>query len=119
MVINQGDIFWVDLGDPVGSQPGYIHPYVVIQNNMFNHSGISTVIACALTSNLKRATVPGNVSLDAGEGDLPKKSVVVVSQIFTVDKSQLSEYIGTLPRKRIQQILNGIGLLIEPRESPR
>lgn len=116
MVINQGDIFWVDLGEPVGSEPGYRHPHVVIQNNVFNRSHINTVVVCALTSNLKRGVVPGNVLLDPGEASLPKQSVVVISQIFTVDKTQLGEYIGTLSSSRVGQILEGIKLLIEPRE---
>lgn len=116
MVINQGDIFWVDLGEPVGSEPGYRHPHVIIQNNVFNRSHINTVVVCALTSNLKRGVVPGNVLLDPGEANLPKQSVVVISQIFTVDKIQLDEYIGTLSSSRVGQILEGIKLLIEPRE---
>jgi mRNA interferase MazF len=116
MVINQGDVFWVDLDEPSGSGPGYRHPHVVIQNNVFNRSRINTVVVCALTSNLQRATAPGNVLLDPSEADLPKQSVVVVSQLFTVDKSQLSEHIGTLSKKRIRQILDGIKLLTEPRE---
>ena len=119
MVIHQGDIFWVDLGEPVGSEPGFSHPNVVIQNNMFNHSGINTLIVCGLTSNLKRAAVPGNVLLDVGEANLSKQSVVIVSQVFTVDKTQLGEHIGTLSKKRVRQILDGLRLMTEPRESPR
>jgi mRNA interferase MazF len=117
MVINQGDIYWVDLGEPSGSEPGYKHPHVVIQNNLFNRSQIRTVIVLALTSNLKRADAPGNVLLGKGEANLPKQSVVNVSQVFTVDKSQLDEYIGTLSPKRVREILNGIKLVIEPRET--
>jgi mRNA interferase MazF len=116
MVINQGDIYWVDLDEPSGSEPGYRHPHVVIQNNLFNRSQIRTVIVVALTSKLKRANAPGNVLLDKGEANLPKPSVVNVSQIFTVDKSQLDEYVGTLSSKRVREILNGIRLVIEPRE---
>lgn len=116
MVINQGDIFWVELDEPTGSGPGYRHPHVVIQNNLFNRSRIHTVVVCALTSNLQRAAAPGNVLLEPGEAGLPKQSVVVVSQIFTVDKSQLSEHLGTLSKKRIRQLLDGMKLLTEPRE---
>lgn len=116
MVINQGDVFWVDLGEPLGSMPGYKHPYVVIQNNLFNYGRINTVIICALTSNLKRAESPGNVLLQPGEANLPKQSVVNVSQLFTVDKMDLVEKIGTLSPRRIQQILDGLRLLTEPRE---
>ena len=116
MVITQGDIFWIDLDDPVGSGPGYRHPHVVIQNNVFNQSRINTVVVCALTSNLARAKAPGNVLLDSGEAGLPKQSVVVASQIFTIDKRELTEHIGTLSKKRIRQILDGIKLLTEPRD---
>jgi len=116
MVINQGDIFWIELGIPSGSSPGYRHPHVVIQNNLFNRSKINTVVVCALTSNVKRAKAPGNVLLSKGEANLKKESVVNVSQIITVDKSDLVEKIGTLSPARVHQILEGIRLLTEPRE---
>ena len=115
-MINQGDIFWVDLKEPSGSEPGYRHPHVVIQNNLFNRSLINTVVVCSLTSNLKRAKAPGNVLLTKGEANLPKKSVVNISQIFTVNKSDLSEKIGALSWERFNQVLEGIRLLTEPRE---
>ena len=116
MVISQGDVYWVDLGEPSGSEPGYLHPHVVIQNNVFNLSRINTVVMCMLTSNLKRAQSPGNVLLEKSEANLPKQSVVNVSQIFTIDKNALGERIGTLSRMRVQQILDGVALLLEPRE---
>ena len=116
MVIDQGDIYWVDLGEPSGSSPGYRHPHVVIQNNVFNRSRINTVVVCSLTSNLKRAEAPGNVLLEEGEGNLPVQSVVNVSQIYTVDKKDLAEKIGSLSRRRIRLILAGVLLVIETRE---
>lgn len=117
MVINQGDIFWIDLDEPYGSEPGYRRPHVVIQNNVFNRSRISTVVVCILTSNLRRATAPGNVLLEPGEANLPDQSVVNVSQIFTVNKTQLGEKIGTLSAERVRQIFDGVRLLTEPREA--
>jgi mRNA interferase MazF len=116
MVINQGDVFWIDLGEPDGSEPGYERPCVVIQNNVFNASRLHTVIVCLITSITKRADAPGNVLLNDGEANLSKQSVVLVSQVYTVDKSQLGEYVGTLSSKRIRQILNGLELVTEPRE---
>ncbi len=116
MNIKQGDIFWIDLGIPKGSAPGYKHPHVVVQNNVFNQSKINTVVVCALTSNLKRANAPGNVLLKKGEGDLKKDSVVNISQILTVDKSDLVEKIGTLSPLRIKQLIEGVKLLIEMRD---
>jgi mRNA interferase MazF len=115
-VIKQGDIYWVDLGAPIGSAPGYRHLHVVVQSNLFNASRINTVVVCALTSHLKRAGAPGNVLLAAGEGSLPRQSVVNVSQIVTVDKSQLAEKIGSLSRSRVREILDGIRLVLEPRD---
>lgn len=116
MVVKQGEIYWVELEEPSGSEPGYSHPHVVIQNNVFNVSRIHTTIVCALSSNLKRAQSPGNVLLDPGEASLPKQSVVLVSQVFTIDKTQLGDYIGTLSVQRVNQILSGLQLLVEPRE---
>lgn len=113
-MINQGDVFWVNLGEPSGSEPAYRHPHVVIQNNVFNKSRVNTVLACALTSNLKRANAPGNVLLEKGEANLPKQSVVNITQLFTVNKSELKEKIGSLSRNRLTQVLQGVELLITP-----
>ena len=111
MAINQGDVYWVPLEEADGAEPGYIHPHVVIQENVFNRSRIKTVVVCALTSNIKRAKAPGNVLLEAGEANLPKQSVVVVSQVSTVNKTQLGEYIGSLTQQRVNQILAGMQFL--------
>jgi mRNA interferase MazF len=116
VVIEQGEIYWVDLGQPSASEPGYRHPHIVIQNNLFNTSNINTVVICALTSNVKRAQAPGNVLLKKGEANLPKESVVNISQIYTVNKSDLIEKIGKVSAKRFNEILEGIKLLTEPRE---
>ena len=114
--INQGDVYWADLGAPVGFSPGYRRPFVVVQNNLFNRSRISTVVVCALTSNLRRAEAPGNVLLDDGEANLLQRSIVNVSQVVTLDKSQLDEKIGTLSAQRVRQVLDGLRLVLEPRE---
>jgi len=116
MVIKQGDVFWVDLTKPSESEPGYRHPHVVIQNNLFNRSRINTVVVCALTSNIKRAKAPGNVLLKKGESNLPKQSVINISQIFTINKNDLVEKIGSLSRTRMNEVLEGIELLISPRD---
>lgn len=116
MEIKQGDIFWIDLGVPHGSEPGYKHLHVIVQNNIFNLSRINTVVVCAVTSNLKLSKAPGNILLKKGEGGLKKDSVINISQIITVDKADLVEKIGRLSSTRIKQIIDGIKLLVEPRE---
>ncbi|MGH3145718.1 MAG: type II toxin-antitoxin system PemK/MazF family toxin [Rubrobacter sp.] len=117
--MRQGDVFWAGMVEPSGSAPGYDRPYLIVQNNAFNSSRINTVVVCGLTSNLRRAGDPGNVLLFPGEADLPEQSVVNISQIFTLDKSQMRERIGTLSPERVREVLRGINLLLEPREVSR
>jgi mRNA interferase MazF len=109
--VRQGDVFWIKLDEPAGAEPDYAHPYVVIQEDVFNRSRIQTVIVCALTSNLKQAKAPGNVLLDPGEANLPRQSVVVVSKVSAVDRAMLGEYIGSLNEARVDQILSGMRFL--------
>ncbi len=116
MVIRQGDIYWVELDDPTGSEPGYSHPHIIVQNNVFNSSRMRTVTLCPLTSNLRRGQAPGNAALNPGQAGLTKPSVVIVSQVLTLDQSQLGDYIGILTKSRVEQILDGLRLLTEPRE---
>ncbi|MFZ0545928.1 MAG: type II toxin-antitoxin system PemK/MazF family toxin [Candidatus Promineifilaceae bacterium] len=111
-VINQGDIFWIRPEDSEGTELGsFSHPYVVVQDDVFNHSRIHSVVVCALTTNLKQANAPGNVLLEVGEGDLPKRSVVVVSKVSAVDKARLGAYVGSLSGERVKQILAGMRFL--------
>lgn len=111
MAINQGDIYWIKLDEPTATTPDYAHPYVVVQDDLFNHSRIDSLVVCALSTNLKMAALPGNVLLEPGEANLEKPSVVVVSKISAAKKSQLGGYIGTLDGLRIKQILAGIRFL--------
>lgn len=116
MTIGQGEIYWVELGVPCGSEPGYRHPHIVIQNDLFNLSRINTVVMCALSSNLKLAGAPGNVLLSAGEANLPKECVASISQVSTVNKKDLVERIGQLSQERLNEVLSGVSLLLEPRD---
>lgn len=118
-MIKQGDIFWVKLRAPKGSEPGFRHPHVVVQNDVFNASRINTVVVCALTANLKRTQAPGNVTLNKGESNLSKKSVVNISQVATVDKSKLNDKIGSLSSDRTKEVIEGIKLLVDPLPDPR
>jgi mRNA interferase MazF len=110
-VIHQGDVYWLQLDDSIGLGAGIPHPYVVIQDNVLNHSRIHTVVVCAVTSNAKKVNLPGSVLLELGEANLPKQSIVEVSKVSTVDKTRLGEYIGSLSEARIHQILDGMRFL--------
>lgn len=116
-MIRQGDLFWVDLGQSSGSGPALRRPFVVIQNDLFNHSRLATVIVCALTSNLRRAEAPGNVMVPQGEGNLSQDSVVNVTQLFTIDKGELNDRIGRLGGERMTDVLRGVRLVLDPRRT--
>jgi mRNA interferase MazF len=106
--IRRGDVFWI--APDASSEPASAsaHPHVVVQDDVFNRSRITTVVVCALTTNLHKASEPGNVLLEPGEGGLPQRSVVVVSQISSVAKSDLGERIGSLANERVDQIVAGL-----------
>ena len=108
----QGDIYWVRFGFSGDSGPSGRRPAVVIQNDLLNRSNIRTTIVALLTSNKKLAMIPGNILLKKGTANLPKMSVVVVSQIATVDKERLLEKIGTLDIAILEKVLNGCQMVI-------
>ena len=112
MVISQGEIWWADLPAPTGSGPGCRRPVAVVQGDALNQSRISTVVCVPLTSNLKWALAPGNVSLSARLSGLPKDSVANVSQVISLDKSLLTERVGKLPRAKLELLLSGIDLVL-------
>jgi mRNA interferase MazF len=113
LVIQRGEIWWAGLPEPVGSEPGYRRPVLIVQSNDFNHSRIATVIAVVITSNTKLAQAPGNVFLPQKLTRLPKDSVANVSQVVTVDKSFLTERVGTLPANILEQVEKGLRLVLQ------
>jgi mRNA interferase MazF len=111
-MIVQGEIRWADLGDPIGSEPGFRRPVVVVQCDAFNRSRIATVVCVPPTSNLKWADAPGNVLLSAQATGLPKDSVANVSQILALDKTVLGEAQGRINRARLESILSGVDVIL-------
>jgi mRNA interferase MazF len=111
--IRQGEVYWLDFGSATGSAPAERHPCVVVQNDVFNSSAIATSVVCLITSNLSRSKAPGNVLLRKGEANLPKPSVVNVSQILTVDKQDLVECLGKLTTASAAAVRDGLHLLFE------
>lgn len=105
-MVSRGDLFWIEADPELGSAEP--HPHLVLQDDVFNRSRIETVIVCALTSNLSRMHEPGNVLLDEGEGNLPRRSVIVVSRVSSVNKGALGRYIGSLSARRVEQALDGL-----------
>jgi len=112
MVIAQGEVWWADIGEPIGSAPGYRRPIVVVQCDALNRSRIGTLVCVPLTSNVKWANAPGNIFLKARATGLPKDSVANVSLIVALDKEQITERVGKLSRRQLEAILAGIDVVL-------
>ena len=111
-VVARGEVWWVDFGDQLGSEPGYRRPALVVSSDRFNRSRISTVIVTAVTSNVRLAAAPGNVGLERGAAGLPKASVVNVSQTLVVDRARLVEASGSLDSITMQSVDEGLRLVL-------
>ena len=112
MVIRKGSIYWVDFSPGKGSEPIGRRPGLVIQNDILNDSNLNTVIMLAITSTMKFGELPGNVVLKKGEANVPKKCVINVTQIKSVDKKSIKEKIGTLTKKRVDEVNKGLKLVM-------
>ena len=112
MVIAQGEVWWADLAEPIGLAPGYRRPVIILQSDPLNRSQISTVVCVVLSSNLRWSIAPGNVLLTAKRTGLDRDSVAKVSQLVTIDKRQLIDRAGKLPRKQMESIFSGIDLIM-------
>ena len=110
--MQRGEIWWATLPEPVGSEPGYRRPVLIVQSDDFNRSRIATVIAVVITSNLRLAQAPGNVWLPCKVTGLPKDSVANVSQVVTIDKSFLTERVGCLSTSLLAQVEAGLRLAL-------
>ena len=113
MVIRKGSVYWVDFSPAKGSEPMGRRPGLVLQNDLLNDSKLNTVVVAAITSTLTFGELPGNVSLHKGEANLPKRSVINMTQIKTVDKLSLKEKIGTLSKERLIQVYEGMKLVMD------
>ncbi len=113
MVIRQGEVFWVELRGQ-GSEPRGRRPVVVVQHDRYNRSALATTVVAAVTTNLRLAAAPGNVRLRRGEGNLPRASVVDVTQVHAIDRSRLTERVGALSSTRREEIAAGLQLVLGP-----
>ena len=98
----------MDFAEPRGSEPGYRHPVLVLQRDEVNASRINTVVVCVLTSNIPLAKAPGNTLLPRRRTSLPLDSVANASQVATVNKADLEELVGTLPRGLMDAVDDGL-----------
>jgi mRNA interferase MazF len=112
VVVERGQVWWADLGEPDGSEPGYNRPVLIVQSDVFNRSRLQTVIAVVLSTNARLVDAPGNVLLPARATGLPKSSVANVSQIITVDRDFLMEPAGRVRGQFLKDVENGLRLVL-------
>lgn len=113
MVIRQGQIWWADMSEePIGSAPGFRRPVIIVQSETFNRTRLPTVVCVLVTSNLRLLDGLGNVLLESGESGLPKDSVANVTQILTLDRSQLLERVSPLPSTVVDEVLAGVQVVL-------
>jgi len=113
MVIRKGSVYWIDFSPAKGSEPKGRRPGLVIQSDVLNDSKLNTVIVLAITSTLKFGELPGNVLLKKGEANMPKRCVINVTQIKSVDKSSIKEKIGTLSKRKMAEVQEGLELILD------
>jgi len=112
MVIKRGEIWWADLPEPIGSSPGFSRPVLIVQSDSFNKTNLNTSIVALITTNLDLAEMKGNVLLKKNQSDLPKDSILNVTQIFTIDKRLLVEYVGAVSERKMEQVEKGLRLVL-------
>ena len=111
--VRRGEIWWAQLPEPQGSEPGFRRPVLILQADSFNQSQIRTVIGLSLTTNLRLAEAPGNVLLPSHHTGLPKDSVATVTQVFAMDRRVLLTWVGALPNHLLRRIEDGLRLVLE------
>ena len=110
--MKRGEVWWADLPEPSASEPGFRRPVLIIQSDEFTRSRINTIIAAAITSNTRLGIAPGNVALAKKSIGLDRESVVNISQLITLDKSFLSDKVGKISAVKMQEVDEGIRLVL-------
>ena len=110
--MTRGELWWVDLGLPYGSEPGYRRPVLIVQNDFFNKSKINTTVIIPLTTNILYADAPGNIVVNIKESNLNKESIAVISQIKVIDKKRLKEKISKVSKEIMDQVETGMKLVL-------
>jgi mRNA interferase MazF len=113
VVVERGQIWWADLGEPAGSEPGFRRPVLIVQSDAFNRSRLRTVLTVVLTSNLRLVEAPGNVLLPAKTTGLPKDSIANVSQVITLDREFLTGVAGRIRGQLLKDVEHGLRLVLD------
>jgi mRNA interferase MazF len=108
----RGEIWWVDFGIPFGSEAGFRRPVLIVQDDTFNESRIRTVVVVPLTTNLRLLDAPGNILVKNKESKVGKDSVILVAQLYALDRQKFSERISKIKRETMEKVENGMMLVL-------
>ena len=111
--MTRGEIWWADFGIPFGSEPGFNRPVLIVQADAINKSKINTIIIIPFSTNLLLENAPGNVFVDKDESKLSKDSVLVVSQISTIDKTRLIKFENKVTQNIMNSVEDGLRIILE------
>lgn len=111
--IRQGEVWWVELEEPFGSESGFDRPHVVVQSNALNDSRLGTIVACPVTSRPQAAAVPGNVTVSARETGLERPSTIVVALVGALDRRRFTRRLGQITPTELRAVIGGIGLVLQ------
>jgi mRNA interferase MazF len=112
VVVLRGEVWWTDLADPAGSEPGGRRPALIVQSDISNRSRIGIVIVVVLTTSVRRLDAPENSLITRRESGLPKDSDANVSQLLTIDMASLLEPAGHLSRSAMNRVAGGLRLVL-------
>jgi len=108
----RGEIWWAEFGIPYGSEAGFTRPVIIVQDDSFNESRIKTIVVLPMTSNLRLLNAPGNVLIRKKESKLPDDSVIIVAQLYAIDRGRFKERISKVSKEIMEQIEVGMKLVL-------
>jgi mRNA interferase MazF len=108
----RGEIWWAEFGIPYGSETGYSRPVLIVQDDSFNESRIKTIVVLPLTTNLRLLDAPGNVLIRKNESKLIDDSVIIVAQLYAIDRERFKKKVSKVTKEIMLQVEIGIKLVL-------
>jgi len=110
--MTRGEIWWAQFGIPFGSEAGYRRPVLIVQDDSFNESRIETIVVLPLTTNMNREDDRGNVVVKRSESKLSADSVIMVPQLYAIDRKRLLERVSKVSQDTMKKVETGISQVL-------
>lgn len=114
MRIGRGEIWIVNLEPSYASEPGKIRPVLIVQSDLINAAGHSSIVICPLSSQKKRKEGRLRISVKAeSKNGLEKDSYVLTDQIRTIDINRFQEKVGVIDNDTLLKVIDGIKIVLD------